>query len=54
VLNNNYAAFLALFLLNIQAFIRCETLVIYRPTPDMKIKMKTATYVKWNGSETVV
>jgi hypothetical protein len=28
--------------------------IIYRPTPDMKIKMKTATYTKWNGTETVV
>lgn len=25
----------------------------YRPTPDMKLQMKTATYVKWNGNETV-
>ena len=35
MLNNNYAAFLAPFLPNIQAFIRCETLVIHNP--EMRI-----------------
>ena len=26
----------------------------YRPTPDMKILLKTATFIKWNDNENIV
>jgi predicted histone-like DNA-binding protein len=28
--------------------------ILFRPTPDMKKSLKTASYIKWNGNETVV
>ena len=28
--------------------------ILFRPTPDMKNSLKTASYIKWNGNGTIV